>query len=126
MAKVNRFEKPDWFITFTVNPKAPDIVNNLGNDHNFLSQNYHLTAFDRPDIVSTVFREQIIELKHDLDTILGEQEAYLHVIEYEKRGLPHAHILSWDKLAFKLHTALEIDKYISAAPQFQAHLKLRP
>ena len=114
MAMVNRFGKPDWFITFTVNPKHPDIVNNLGNDPNFLSQNHPLTALDRPDIVAAVFKGQLIELKQDLKTVLGEQEAYLHVIEYQKRGLPHAHILNWVKSAFKPRTAMDIDKYISA------------
>ena len=36
MAMVNTFGKPDWFLTFTFNPKDPDLLNNLGNNPNNL------------------------------------------------------------------------------------------
>lgn len=53
------------------------------------------TARDRPDIVSRVFKKKLDELIRELtaDGILGKTVAHLFVVEFQKRGLPHAHIL---------------------------------
>lgn len=50
---------------------------------------------DRPDLVARVFR---LKLKALLDRIynheiFGVVIGHIHVIEFQKRGLPHAHIL---------------------------------
>ena len=53
------------------------------------------TAFDRPDLLTRVFKLKLDMLLDELykDGIFGKVIANLHVIEFQKRGLPHAHIL---------------------------------
>jgi hypothetical protein len=50
---------------------------------------------DRPDIVAGVFKQKLDALIQDIKTnhIFGVPVAYVYVIEFQKRGLPHAHIL---------------------------------
>ena len=50
---------------------------------------------DRPDIVARVFKLKSDQLIEDLvhGGVLGLVVAYMYVIEFQKRGLPHAHIL---------------------------------
>ncbi|OWZ11532.1 Helitron helicase [Phytophthora megakarya] len=69
----------------TCNPNWPEIKENLRRGQK---------ASDRPDIVARVFMQKLKELNKDLDEgVLGIQAARVHVVEYQKRGLPHAHIL---------------------------------
>ena len=95
MAVVRQYGKPDLFITFTCNPKWEEITKHLKQ---------HQTAADRPDIVARVFQIKLQELLKDIvkGKIFGTVTAIMHVIEFQKRGLPHAHILlileSADKL----------------------------
>ena len=54
------------------------------------------TAFDRPDIVCPVFQKRKAALLHNLKNGVyfpGEVVYIMHVIEFQKRGLPHAHIV---------------------------------
>ena len=53
------------------------------------------TPQDRPDIVARVFKLKKDQLMQDLKTghVLGKVVAHMHVIEFQKRGLPHVHIL---------------------------------
>ena len=44
----------------------------------------------------------------------GEVSAHVHVVEFQKRDLPHAHILVTLKNGYKLSTVNDIGKYISA------------
>ena len=110
MAIVTKFGRPCLFVTFTCNPKHPDIQRNLGNRDGW----HKLTASDRPDVVAVVFKLHLDELKKDLRTKLGVQLANIHVIEYQKRGLPHAHILVWLDNDSKLRTPEDIDSLICA------------
>lgn len=52
---------------------------------------------DRPDIVSRVFKLKVDELVSVLKkgTYFGKARAVLYTIEFQKRGLPHVHILVW-------------------------------
>ena len=86
MAIVRMFGKPDFLITFTANPTWPEIVNSLPVGQR---------ASNRPDIVSRVFNLKLHELLHDLTKlgVLGKAIAWSWVVEFQKRGLPHAHIL---------------------------------
>jgi hypothetical protein len=69
MAIVRRFGKPSLFITFTCNPKWPEIQRNLmpGN-----------TALDEPDLVDRVFAIKLKELMELIKKgqIFGEIVAY--------------------------------------------------
>jgi hypothetical protein len=86
MAIVRKFGKPDLFITMTCNPNWSEITHLL-----LPAQQPH----DRPDVVARVFNQKLKELMKDLlkRKIFGTVVAKIHVIEFQKRGLPHAHIL---------------------------------
>ena len=85
MAIVRERGAPDYFLTITCNPRWPAIQNALNGYH----------PSDRPDIVDRVFSLVVKELKRDLlqRRVLGEVEALIYAIEFQKRGLPHAHML---------------------------------
>ncbi|XP_018404137.1 PREDICTED: uncharacterized protein LOC108780818 [Cyphomyrmex costatus] len=107
MAIVNKFGKPDLFITMTCNPKWREIEENLLQGQQ---------ASDRPDICARVFN---IKKDYLIDLIVkqkffGEVAAFVYVIEFQKRGLPHVHILVTLKYNFKITTPQIVDKYISA------------
>ena len=57
----------------------------------------HQTVTDRPDIVARVFRLKLQVLLHDTYygsvPVLGKMIGLINVIEWQKRGPPHAHIL---------------------------------
>ena len=86
MAICREYHKPDFFITMTCNPKWPEITEHLKNGQ---------SAQDRPDLVGRVFKQKKDQLMHDIvvGEVLGKVAAHMHVIEFQKRGLPHAHIL---------------------------------
>ncbi|XP_055307038.1 uncharacterized protein LOC129571291, partial [Sitodiplosis mosellana] len=88
MSYVRKHGRPDLFITFTCNPQWADIKNNLFDGQ---------TPTDRHDITSRVFRQKLkamIELIVKLK-IFGDVRCWMYSIEWQKRGLPHAHILIW-------------------------------
>lgn len=86
MAIVRQKGAPSFFITFTTNPNWKEI-----QDHLIFGQ----TATDRPDLVVRVFQQKLKSLLRELTThnILGRTIGYVYTVEYQKRGLPHAHIL---------------------------------
>ena len=106
MAIVRIKGKPDQFITMTCNLNWREIRYNLLPDQQ---------ASDRPDICARVFhlkKEYLISLTKK--KYFGEVSAQVHDVEFQKRGLPHAHILVTLKNGYKLSTVNDIDKYISA------------
>ena len=86
MAIVREYHKPDYFITMTCNPNWSEIKDNLEPGQ---------TAQDRPDLDARVFKQKKDQLMKDLISggIQGKAVAQMHVIEFQKRGLPHAHML---------------------------------
>ena len=78
--------KPDLFITITMNPKCREVMENLLSGQ---------TPNDRPDLVARVFKQKLNELINDIkkNHIFGVPVAWVYVVEFQKRGLPHAHIL---------------------------------
>ncbi|XP_073129973.1 uncharacterized protein [Henckelia pumila] len=107
MALVRNFGKPDLFITMTCNPEWPEIKNHL-----FPGQ----TSHDRPDLVSRVFRAKLVDLKNQIikENFFGSVIAYVYVIEFQKRGLPHCHFLLILDSEFKIASADVYDRYVSA------------
>ncbi|XP_014679633.1 PREDICTED: uncharacterized protein LOC106819530, partial [Priapulus caudatus] len=102
---VREFGRPDLFITTTTNPKWHEIIDNLLP---------HQTAPDRPDIVVRVFNQKLRKLMHMLKNgCFGDVQAWLYSVEFQKRGLPHAHILIWLNPQSKV-TPQDIDLIISA------------
>ncbi|KAG2190432.1 hypothetical protein INT47_005587, partial [Mucor saturninus] len=77
---------------------------------------YGQTAADRPDLCSRVFHLKFKSLMKDItkDHILGVVVGYVAVVEFQKRGLPHAHMLFIVKPEHKPRTTTDFDKIISA------------
>ncbi|KAG2192871.1 hypothetical protein INT47_006043 [Mucor saturninus] len=71
---------------------------------------------DRPDLICRVFdlklKQKFADIKDKM--VFGKVKGLIHVIEYQKRGLPHAHVAIILAECSKLRTAQDIDKYISA------------
>jgi hypothetical protein len=107
MAIVGKFGKPDLFITMTCNPKWEEITKELREGEK---------VTDRPDLTSRVFLLKLEELKNDIikEVIFGEVLGYCIAIEFQKRGLPHAHILLILKPQHKPQTCDAYDNLISA------------
>ncbi|MCH79269.1 ATP-dependent DNA helicase PIF1 [Trifolium medium] len=99
---------PDLFVTFTCNHKWPEIVDFL--------KTHHLTPGDRPDLVSRLFKIKLDQLIKDIKAgqIFGKVRAVVYTIEFQKRGLPHAHILIFLQSAYRIVHPRDIDKIISA------------
>lgn len=70
-------------------------------------------SFDRHDIISRVFHLKLKKFMYVLKNkyIFGDVNCYVYSVEWQKRGLPHCHILLW--LQTKIQPD-EIDKIISA------------
>jgi len=107
MAIVRHCGKPDLFITMTCNPLWPEIVRELWPGQ---------TVQDRPELLVRVFKLKLYELIRDLTKrmILGRVIAFIYVIEFQKRGLPHAHILTILHSMDKPHTIDDIDSIVCA------------
>lgn len=85
---VSEHGKPTFFITITCNANWPEIQERLleGN-----------SAFDVPTVVCMVFHQRLKAFLHNLrhGKYFGKQyklRYIMHVIEYQHRGLPHAHV----------------------------------
>ena len=113
MAIVRYFGRPSLFITFTTNPEWEEITRELLNDENGRPMQ---TWRNRPDLVSRVFnlklKEMLRELRHG--NIFGQHVASVYTIEFQKRGLPHAHILLFLNKDSQFDTPEKIDEIISA------------
>ncbi|XP_050064729.1 uncharacterized protein LOC126553629 [Aphis gossypii] len=88
MSYVRHYGTADLFITFTCNPQWIEI-----NQELFSGQ----SPIDRHDITARVFRQKLKSLmdfivKHN---VFGETRCWMYSVEWQKRGLPHAHILIW-------------------------------
>nr|XP_043614440.1 uncharacterized protein LOC122586518 [Erigeron canadensis] len=99
---------PDLFITITCNPNWPEIYRCL------IDKN--LTPEDRPGIISRMFKIKLDEIINDFveEEFFGPVQAVIYTVEFQKRGLPHAHICLFLAPANKFPRATDVDKYISA------------
>lgn len=106
MAIVGFYGKPDLFATITCNPKGPEIVENLAGQN----------ASDRPDIVARVFNLKLNEIMDDIiqNEIFGKVVYYVYTIEYQKRGLPHCHLVIKIASPNSPSAANHYDKFVSA------------
>ncbi|WVZ94394.1 hypothetical protein U9M48_040292 [Paspalum notatum var. saurae] len=107
MTLVRKFGKPDIFLTMTCNPNWDEIKNEL-----LLGQ----APQDRLDLIVRVFHAKLEELKKRLlkQDILGKVRAYIYVVEFQKRGLPHAHFLLIMQRKYKLTCPEQYALLISA------------
>jgi len=112
--------QPDLFLTVTANPNWPEIQEALlefqGDNDDPDQPTTHQTAADRPDIVARVFNQKLKAILKDIvkDGIFGKVVAHVYTIEFQKRGLPHAHILIFLNPNDKPYDPVAIDSIISA------------
>lgn len=105
MSFVRKYGRPDLFITVTTNPYWEEITSNL-----LAGQRPH----DRPDLLVRVFRLKLKKMIQLIkDGCFGSLNAWLYNIEFQKRGLPHAHMLLWLTQDSKIHPHM-IDSVVSA------------
>jgi nitrogen regulatory protein PII len=107
MSIFGKFGSMDLFVTVTANPNWPEIAENLRPGE---------ATSDRPDLVARVFKLKLKAIIEDLTkhSVLGKCVAYVYTIEFQKRGLPHAHILIVVKDEDKYKTSNAIDRMVSA------------
>ena len=95
---VSEFGCPHIFITLMCNPKWPEILSQLLHGQ---------TAFDRPDVTGAVFKSRLDQFKMNLrhgKYFGGRKPNYeFHVIEYQYRGLLHAHLVAKLENAHDIH-----------------------
>ena len=95
----NSLGHPGIFLTMTCNPNWPEIEDAL-----LLEQR----AEDRPELCDRVFRMKLKLLLKYLkeDKPFGQITTFASVIEFQKRGLDHAHIIIFliNKPSFRCRT----------------------
>ena len=107
IAIVRHYGKSSLFITFTANPKWVEIQRELLPGQQ---------AKDRPDLVSRVFYLKVQDLLNQIrkTEVFGPWLGWVWTIEYQKRGLPHLHLLVFLRTDHQFLTAANIDQFISA------------
>ncbi|CAN6985587.1 unnamed protein product, partial [Brassica oleracea var. botrytis] len=109
MAICREYGNPDLFITMTANPNWIEIKEHLeryGGD----------SPNDRPDIECQVCKMNLDQLLKAFKkgTFFKPYTGALHRMEFQKRGLPHAHILLWFGNSSRTPSSEEVDEIISA------------
>ncbi|XP_071713195.1 uncharacterized protein [Rutidosis leptorrhynchoides] len=108
MALCRVYGYPDLFITFTCNSKWPEISRAL--------EGTGFNPEDKPAYQSRMLKIKLDPLMGDIkhNKIFGTVKADLYTVEFQKRGLPHAHICIFLDERDKLPDLEDIDEYIWA------------
>ena len=74
------------------------------------------TVQNRPDLVGRVFKLKKDQFMKDINSgqVFGKVPAFLWVMEFQKRGLPYAHILVILAEDDRLSSGADVDNVISA------------
>ena len=104
---INRHFGPDLFMTVTANPNWPEVKESLGPGE---------TPSDRPDIIVRTFHLKVKQILKDIYTngVMGRAVARVWTIEFQKRGLPHMHMIIFLHPDHKLRTPEDVDSLLSA------------
>jgi hypothetical protein len=107
MAIARYYRTVDIFMTVTTNPDWPEITREI-----FEGQH----PSDRPDLIARVFQLKKEAIIRDIykNGVFGHAVAYVYAIEFQKRGLPHIHLLIFLEQGQKLLTPEDIDTAIWA------------
>uniref|UniRef100_A0A183CP12 Helitron_like_N domain-containing protein n=1 Tax=Globodera pallida TaxID=36090 RepID=A0A183CP12_GLOPA len=107
MTMVRHLGAPTWFVTFTGNPKWPEIVEALRGRQNYVH---------RADIVCRIFMDKATEFIKDLTErhVLGKVAGWCYSVEHQKRGMPHIHMLLILDEASHITTPEQVNEYVSA------------
>ncbi|THH06394.1 hypothetical protein EW146_g9626 [Bondarzewia mesenterica] len=95
MALGKTFGKPSFFCTMTFNPNWPEVRARL---------QYGQSASDIPFTIARVFKSRLDSVVHILRTRFGKKLYLIKIIEFQRRGFPHAHIV------FKVSPELPFDQ----------------
>jgi hypothetical protein len=102
----HHFKGADIFMTVTADPNWPEIQAELLPGQ---------TTADRPDLVSRVFKAKVAVIMNDIKKgALRVSVAHIFTIEFQKRGLPHMHLIIFLHHDYKLRTADDVDSLLSA------------
>uniref|UniRef100_A0A0L8HF79 Helitron helicase-like domain-containing protein n=1 Tax=Octopus bimaculoides TaxID=37653 RepID=A0A0L8HF79_OCTBM len=104
MTFVRHYGRPDLFITFTCNPKWVEVTRELLP---------HQQYCHRHDLIARIFKKKLTRLIDFIKKgqVFGPVKCHMYTVEWQKRGLPQAHILVW--LVTKIDPTL-IDEIIKA------------
>lgn len=107
MSIVREYGKSDLFITITCNPAWTEIQRDLLHGQ---------VPEDRPDLTARVFNMKLKAILQEITSggIFGKCVAHVYTIEFQKRGLPHCHLLVWLDQEDKVRSADDIDKFVCA------------
>ncbi|KAI5421655.1 hypothetical protein KIW84_045183 [Lathyrus oleraceus] len=107
MAIVLNGGKPNIFLTMTCNPFWSEITSELLPFQ---------TPQDRPDLLTRIFRSKFEKLKDAVINkgVLGKVKSYMYVTEFQKRGLPHVHMLLVLESNDKLRDPKDYDSMVRA------------
>ena len=108
----------DLFLTATANPNWPEIKAELLPGQK---------PSDRPDLIVRVFHAKMKKMLNDIhkEGIMGRTVARVWTIEFQKRGLPHMHMIIFFHPDAKLRTPEEVNSLLCAEfPDEEAHPEL--
>ncbi|GAA0170149.1 hypothetical protein LIER_43868 [Lithospermum erythrorhizon] len=107
VALVQEYGRPDIFLTMTCNPNWPEIKERLQPGEE---------AHNWPGLLARVFKAKLNILNDKIMSgeIFGAVALVIHLIEFQKRGLPHAHFLIILKPAFKYLSPEAYDRIVCA------------
>ncbi|KIJ22324.1 hypothetical protein M422DRAFT_277297 [Sphaerobolus stellatus SS14] len=106
LAIASHLGNPTFFITITANPNWPEITSRLRPGQ---------SAADIPMVVVRAFHARIALMLTAISNMfpnVGPPIYKLYVIEFQKRGLPHCHLLI--KFKYDCVTPNDIDAIVSA------------
>lgn len=84
LALARTYGKPSFFITMTFNPQWPEVKRCLRPGQ---------SCSDQPVLMNRIFNLRLQRLMKVLRTKFGKVLYIIKVIEFQKRGFPHAHII---------------------------------
>jgi len=113
MAICHHCRKPDLFLTMTTNPKWPEITDALLRDPT--PEGKRQEPSDRPDIVARVFVQKMEQLLKDVrGGLFGKVAGMVYTVEFQKRGLPHMHLLIFLQQQDKIRNPKDVNDIVSA------------
>lgn len=132
MARATSFGRPDLFITITCNPKWPEVK----ESYRASQAANNIPYANRPDVIARIFDVKLRALLKDLTStkVCGQvrcTQYYIYdiiitssyfiqpiaqqcIVEWQKRGLPHAHILLTLQDSDKPKTTADYDRFTCA------------
>ena len=112
MAIVRALGSPALFATFTCNQNWDEIKDAWAKLKEDAQLSYNVPAHYQQDIVNRVFKLKLQQFEEDIikNSVFREVSALVRVVEFQKHGQPHAHLLI--NLKNGLLNSRDIDDFI--------------